>query len=88
MTLLKYLIMQDPHGALHPVVFDSCITHAEAAPRGLRALSAGFLVVYDDHLAIPDIGSESLGLSPRPGDLDLLRVFLGHSHNIATKEQP
>jgi hypothetical protein len=82
--MFKYIMVECPNGcAPQPIVFPSFICHADALPRGVAPVSAGFLMVYDDRLVVPDIGSESLGLSPRPGDLDLLRECLGHptTHN-------
>lgn len=80
MIMFKYITIESPAGGPPwPVVFPSFIAHADALPRGSTAVSAGFLMIYDDRLAVPDVGSESLGLSPRPGDLDLIRECLGHS---------
>jgi len=45
-------------------------------PMGHRAVSAGHLVVFNGVLKVSDVGSDTLGLNPRPQDAELLIKFL------------
>lgn len=75
--MLKYITIRGPSGDPLPIVFHSHLRHCDAVPSGATPISAGFILSYDGHLVIPDIGSDTLGLSPRPGDLDIVRAALG-----------
>jgi hypothetical protein len=72
----KYIILRDQANRLLPVVFAGRIEHAAMVPEGHHVVSAGFVLILDGHLVIPDIDSESLQVGPRPQDKFLIQQLL------------
>lgn len=73
----KYVIVADDRGREHPIVFSNSIPHSTVIPEGFHPVAAGFVVRFEGSLCIPDLGSDSLHLDPRPQDKQLLAAFLG-----------
>ena len=76
MNYAKYLILRDVAGSKHVAMFDGAIEHRAMVPAGMTPLSAGFVMISGDQIIIPAIGSDTLGLEPRPGDKQRLAAFL------------
>jgi len=75
--MLKYLIFTfEPDDLEQTVVFDSAIPHKTMVPEGATPISAGFLCIYEGHLTVPQFGSDTLNLDPRPQDKAILQRFL------------
>ncbi len=81
-TMHKYVVVRPIfHDTAPPerlIVFDKEIQHRTMVPEGTRAVSAGFVALYHGQVIVPQIGSETLGLDPRPQDKQLLTHFLQH----------
>jgi len=73
----KFVIVADDAGHEHPLVFSRQIQHSTVVPRGMRAVSAGFLTIHNGRVIVWDrFESESLHLKPRPQDQQFLESFL------------
>lgn len=76
----KFIIVRDPDGAEHPVIFSRALVHRTMVPPGTTPVSAGFLLVTGNSLKVlTHFDSSSLNLSPRPGDEALLQSFLNNT---------
>lgn len=74
----KYVILRDPvTGDEHPIIFSRQIQHSTMVPPGMRPVSAGFILIWNGRVQIPEsFDSESLHLGPRPQDKDIITNFL------------
>ena len=68
MNYAKYIILRDLTGREIVAMFDGSIPHSDMVPGGMTPVSAGFVMISGDQVIIPEIGSDSLGLNPLPGD--------------------
>ena len=75
MNFAKYVILK-VGGKEHLVIFDNELQHCQMVPPGTVPVSAGFFIVEKGQLIIPQIGSETLKLDPRPGDKALIAELL------------
>lgn len=76
---MKYIIFEDKHGALKPIMFPETVDHwvMKEALRGLMVpVSAGF-VSYQNGLPVCSGGSEGLNLVSN--EVDAARIHLGPS---------
>ncbi|HBJ87123.1 MAG TPA: hypothetical protein DDZ88_25340 [Verrucomicrobiales bacterium] len=83
MALFKYIILRDLEGVERPLVFDRDLQHSHVLPEHTIAVSAGHGVLCEGRLHVPEIGSETLHLDPRPQDRVLLEQFLGLTRSAA-----
>ena len=77
MVLHKYLIVTDidPESP-RVIIFAKEIEHRSMVPSLAHTLSAGFFTIHAGRVIIPEIGSTTLNLSPRPEDKAILQAFL------------
>lgn len=78
LPIRKYIVLS-PEAVGQPervILFDPSIAHCRALPPGETPVSAGFVVFCRGAPRVPEIGSETLGLQPRPQDLALIAHFL------------
>ena len=73
----KYIIARDYLGRERVIVFSRDLPHNAMLPPNHDAISAGFVAVYAGNLILPNIGSDTLNLEPRPRDKQLLKAFFG-----------
>ncbi len=76
MNYAKYIILRDLTGREIVAMFDGSIPHSDMVPGGMTPVSAGFVMISGDQVIIPEIGSDSLGLNPLPGDKPRLAAFI------------
>lgn len=72
LKLCKYVVVEDGAGRRHPLVFSNSITHRDVVPAGMKATSAGFVVLLRGGLHLVKVGSESLGIGPGAEDQEIL----------------
>lgn len=75
-TFTKYVILADDDGREHVTLFSGKLQHRSMVPTGAKPVSAGFVLFYGGAVVVPEIGSTSLNLDPRPQDQSLITTFL------------
>jgi len=75
-THCKYVVIKDPRGVKHVILFSSTLNHAEAVPCLCKPISAGYVMIYSGQIVIPEINSMTLNLGPAKGDKQLLSQLL------------
>jgi hypothetical protein len=73
----KYIVVADPHGVERVILFDPAFTHEEMVPCCCAAVGAGFVMIYEGNLVVPEIPSETLRLGPRKEDRGMIEGRLG-----------
>lgn len=74
--MLKYIILEAPDGTESVLLFSRSLQHRDALPESLRPISAGFVILYDQKISVPKIGSDTLRLDPRPQDHQIISALL------------
>lgn len=76
-THCKYITVESPNGQIVPILFHAALQHRDAVPDGLRPVSAGYVMIYDNCVVIPqNIDSTTLNLGPKKQDLSLIKQLL------------
>lgn len=70
--LKKYVTVSAGDGKPHPILFDSGFRHSDMVPKNWIPVSAGFVLISSGTVHIPDVGSTSLNLNPKPQDHELI----------------
>lgn len=76
-VMRKYVVVAGADGREEVLLFSCGIEHRAAVPAGMRAVSAGFALLYEGGVVVPAIGSESLGLEPAAGDRERVKRLVG-----------